>query len=94
MPGDEGRQKNRAGAIDHPAFLALISDQALRRLIITGRPDFRMPDFAGIEGRGAGFEPLTGEQIEQIVRLLASWRDHPPETSDRHAEPPRSDSRE
>ena len=32
------------GAINVPAFLALISDQALRRIIITGRPDLGMPN--------------------------------------------------
>src|SRR5581483_9566076 len=35
-----------AGAINDPAFLALISDQALRRIVITGRPDLGMPDYA------------------------------------------------
>ena len=34
-----------AGAVNDRAFLALISDQALRRIIITGRPDLGMPDF-------------------------------------------------
>ena len=37
--GADGNGGDMAGAINDPAFLALISDQALRRLIITGRPD-------------------------------------------------------
>ena len=47
----EGRAAMAGAAINDPAFLALISDQALRRLIITGRPDLGMPDFAGNDGR-------------------------------------------
>src|SRR5439155_7016551 len=31
--------------INGPAFLALISNQALRRIIITGRPDLGMPNY-------------------------------------------------
>ena len=38
--------EKRIGAINDPAFLALISDQALRRYAITGRPDLGMPDYA------------------------------------------------
>jgi len=72
--GEQGKGKTRAGAIDDPAFLSLISDQALRRIIITGRPDFKMPNFADAEGRGAGFEPLTSAQIDELVTLLAQWR--------------------
>ena len=48
--GDRRRRASgdgdRRGAINDPAFLALISDQALRRIIITGRPDLGMPTFA------------------------------------------------
>src|SRR5262249_12655152 len=44
------------GAINHPDFLALISDQALRRFVITGRPDFGMPDYADPRGRPEGFQ--------------------------------------
>ena len=40
----DGDRRKPAGAINVPEFLALLSDQALRRLIITGRPDLGMPD--------------------------------------------------
>ena len=43
------------GAINNPAFLALISDQALRRYAITGRPDLGMPAYDGKAGRPADF---------------------------------------
>jgi len=71
--GNHG-QGGRHGAINDPNFLALISDQALRRLVITGRPDLGMPDYAGTMGRPEDFQPLTTENITDIVALLASWR--------------------
>ena len=44
----QGRQSDgkSVGAINDPDFLALISDQALRRYVITGRLDLGMPDYA------------------------------------------------
>lgn len=60
--------------IQSPSFLALISDQAIRRYIITGRPDLGMPDYATRVDRPAGFQPLTSEAITDLVALLASWR--------------------
>jgi mono/diheme cytochrome c family protein len=61
-------------AINAPAFLALISDQALRRIIITGRPDLGMPDFAEHDGRPDDFKPLTSAEVDDLVALLADWR--------------------
>lgn len=65
---------NSAAAIHDVAFLSLISDQALRRLIITGRPDIGMPNYAGREGRDGSFVPLSSAEIDDLVALLASWR--------------------
>jgi cytochrome c oxidase cbb3-type subunit 3/ubiquinol-cytochrome c reductase cytochrome c subunit len=61
-------------AIHDPAFLSLISDQALRRTVITGRPDLAMPTYAEKEGRPPDFKPLTSEEVSDLVALLASWR--------------------
>jgi cytochrome c oxidase cbb3-type subunit 3/ubiquinol-cytochrome c reductase cytochrome c subunit len=77
--GEGGRYGGKAdgrpvGAINDPNFLALISDQALRRYVITGRPDLGMPDYAGTTGRPKSFQALTAENVTDIVALLASWR--------------------
>jgi mono/diheme cytochrome c family protein len=73
--GKHGRGgEGTVGAINDPDFLALVSDQALRRYAITGRPDLGMPDYAGKTGRLPGFEPLTSQDIADLVALLAYWR--------------------
>jgi mono/diheme cytochrome c family protein len=79
--GTHGQGGKSAGAINDPVFLALISDQALRRIIITGRPDLGMPDYASPAGRPAGFAPLTAAEVTALVELLAGWRQgSPPHT--------------
>jgi mono/diheme cytochrome c family protein len=72
--GDDGSGGEKAGAINDHAFLALISDQCLRRLVITGRPDLGMPGFAGRAGRSSDFKTLTESEIDDLVALLAEWR--------------------
>jgi mono/diheme cytochrome c family protein len=62
------------GALNNQAFLALISDQALRRYIITGRPDLGMPAYDGKTDRPDDFVPLTSAEIDDLVALLAAWR--------------------
>ncbi len=71
--GDQG-QDGRNGTINHKAFLSLISNQALRRIVITGRSDLGMPDYRGTDGREDPFEPLTSEETADLVALLAHWR--------------------
>jgi mono/diheme cytochrome c family protein len=78
--GKEGEGVERESRIhrkiNDPAFLALISDRALRRYIITGRPppDLGMPPYDGKTGRAADFQPLTSAEIDDLVALLACWR--------------------
>jgi cytochrome c oxidase cbb3-type subunit III len=72
--GDKEGQPSQGGAINDPSFLALISDQALRRTIITGRPDLGMPAYNGNAGRGPDFRELSSAEIEDLVALLGSWR--------------------
>ena len=73
--GQGGKNGERqVGAINNQAFLSLISDQALRRYAITGRPDLGMPAFDGKDGRSPDFRPLTSVEINDLVALLAYWR--------------------
>jgi mono/diheme cytochrome c family protein len=69
--GESGMGTKVAGPINDPAFLALVSDQALRRYIITGRPDFGMPNYADPKRDDAN---LTSQEINDLVALLAYWR--------------------
>ncbi|HLJ93754.1 MAG TPA: c-type cytochrome [Gemmataceae bacterium] len=77
--GQGGRHRGQAdgkpvGAINDADFLALISDQALRRYVITGRSDLGMPNYADPRGRSDGFQPLTSQDVADVVALLAYWR--------------------
>jgi mono/diheme cytochrome c family protein len=76
--GKDGQGVEREGRllrkINDPAFLALISDQQLRRYAITGRPDLGMPPYDGKAGRPQDFRPLTSEEIDSLVALMAWWR--------------------
>jgi cytochrome c oxidase cbb3-type subunit 3 len=76
--GDRGRGSEPDGelalAINEPAFLALISDQALRRFVITGRPDLGMPSYAEARPGDPNFRPLNSQEVTDLVALLAEWR--------------------
>jgi cytochrome c oxidase cbb3-type subunit III len=72
--GDQGQGGKSAGAINDPDFLALISDQALRRYVIAGRPDLGMPDYADPTGRPESFRALSYQDVTNVVALLADWR--------------------
>ena len=67
----EGAQSgpHKLGSIVDPSYLSLISDQDLRSLIIAGRPDEGMPDW-----RSDSNQPLTDQQITDIVTWLGSQR--------------------
>jgi cytochrome c oxidase cbb3-type subunit III len=72
--GEKDGEPLGGGAINNHAFLALISNQALRRIIITGRPDLGMPAFNGTTGRPPDFRALTSTELDDLVALLESWR--------------------
>jgi cytochrome c oxidase cbb3-type subunit III len=67
--GERGQGGEEAGSINDPAFLTLVSDQALRRYIITGRPDFGMPNYVKRDDAD-----LTSQEINDLVALLTYWR--------------------
>jgi mono/diheme cytochrome c family protein len=51
-------------------YLALISDQALRSIIIAGRPDIAQPDW---RQNGAG-APLSAQDVDDLVAYLGTLR--------------------
>jgi mono/diheme cytochrome c family protein len=60
----------KAGSIVDPAFLALVSDQALRTVVIAGRPDIGQPDW---QHYVAG-HPMSDQEVTDVVGWLASMR--------------------
>ncbi|MCC9606468.1 cytochrome c [Blastopirellula sp. JC732] len=71
--GDAGvGEKEEAGPLDDPALARLMSDIVLRRLIITGRPDLKMPDFTTTGKHSHTGEPFTSEQISDIAAYVRS----------------------
>lgn len=67
-PGGAGGRKG--SAITDDSFLALVSDQGLRTIVITGRPELGAPDWRGdLPGR-----PMSDQEITDVVAWLASHR--------------------
>jgi cytochrome c oxidase cbb3-type subunit 3 len=68
--GSEGGGTPKGSAITNDAFLALVSDQALRTIVITGRPELGAPDWRGdVPGM-----PMADQEITDVVAWLASRR--------------------
>jgi cytochrome c oxidase cbb3-type subunit 3/ubiquinol-cytochrome c reductase cytochrome c subunit len=67
--GDAKGKTGKIGSIVDGSYLALISDQGLRSIMIAGRPDEGMPDW-----RTDGTQPMTDQQITDIVAWLAAKR--------------------
>jgi cytochrome c oxidase cbb3-type subunit 3/ubiquinol-cytochrome c reductase cytochrome c subunit len=67
------RKQLLTGSLVDPAYLALISDQGLRSLIIAGQPEEGMPDWRS-DMTGAGSRAMTDKETTDIVAWLASHR--------------------
>ena len=67
-------QNGNAGPLHSAAFLGLISDQALRRIVITGRSDLGMPDYRKLGETRPGGRALDSRQVSDIVAYVTSWR--------------------
>jgi len=68
--GPDGTGHAAVGSITDASYLALVSDQALRNLVIAGRPDLGHPDWRGYPpGR-----PLTTQQVSDVVAWLSAQR--------------------
>jgi mono/diheme cytochrome c family protein len=71
--GKPAQQGASPDSIVDPSYLALVSDQSLRSLVIGGRPDQTVPDWRGyITGPGA--HALTPQEIDNIVAWLTEHR--------------------
>jgi cytochrome c oxidase cbb3-type subunit III len=68
--GPGGRGSRKGSAITDRSFLALVSDQGLRTIVITGRPELGAPDWRGnIPGAR-----MSNQEITDVVAWLASYR--------------------
>jgi mono/diheme cytochrome c family protein len=68
--GSEGGGTRKGSAITNDSFLALVSDQGLRTIVITGRPELGAPDWRGnVPGH-----PMTDQEITDVVAWLAARR--------------------
>jgi len=68
--GSEGGGTAKGSAITNDSFLALVSDQELRTIVITGRPELGAPDWRGnVPGR-----PMSDQEITDVVAWLVSRR--------------------
>jgi cytochrome c oxidase cbb3-type subunit III len=64
-----GPQGRGARAIADPSYLALVTDQHLRTVIIVGMPNLGMPDWR------SHTRPLTDADVSDVVAWLASQRE-------------------
>jgi cytochrome c oxidase cbb3-type subunit 3 len=68
--GVDGRGSSKASSIVDGSYLALVSDQELRTIVIAGRPELGAPDFRGdLEG-----QPMSAQAISDVVAWLAAHR--------------------
>jgi cytochrome c oxidase cbb3-type subunit 3 len=68
--GSEGHGGSKGSAISNDSFLALVSDQGLRSIVITGRPELGAPDWRGnVPGK-----PMADQKITDVVAWLVSRR--------------------
>jgi cytochrome c oxidase cbb3-type subunit III len=68
--GPGGRGGPKGSAITDDSFLALVSDQGLRTIVITGRPELGAPDWR----RNVPGKPMSEQEITDVVAWLVSRR--------------------
>jgi cytochrome c oxidase cbb3-type subunit 3 len=72
--GPDGRGGAKGSSITDDSFLALVSDQGLRTIVIAGRPELGAPDWRGnIPGK-----PMTDREVSDVVAWLISRRSQSP----------------
>jgi mono/diheme cytochrome c family protein len=71
-PGGSGGRKG--STITDDSFLALVSDEGLRTIVISGRPELGAPDWRGnVPGK-----PMSDQDITDVVAWLATRRSQNP----------------
>jgi mono/diheme cytochrome c family protein len=68
--GDAGRGAGRGSSIVDASYLALVSDQGLRTMVIVGRPDLGAPDWRG----NVRDRPMAFREISDVVAWLSAQR--------------------
>ena len=68
--GRDGRGGAKGSAVVNDSFLALVSNQELRTMVIAGRPELGAPDW---RGNVAG-KPMSDQEVTDVVAWLASHR--------------------
>jgi len=72
--GPGGHGTARGSSVTDDSFLALVSDQGLRTIVIAGRADLGAPDWRGnLPGK-----PMSDQDITDVVAWLASRRSQNP----------------
>ncbi len=68
--GVDGRGGSKASSIVDGSYLALISDQQLRTIVIAGRPELDAPDWrSDVVGR-----PMSAQEVSDVVAWLSAQR--------------------
>jgi mono/diheme cytochrome c family protein len=68
--GRAGKGGEKGSSIVDGSYLALVSDQYLRTIVICGRPELNAPDWQGnVQGR-----PMTAQEVSDVVAWLVAQR--------------------
>jgi cytochrome c oxidase cbb3-type subunit III len=68
--GPNGGGTKKASSIVNGTYLALVSDQGLRTIVIAGRPELGAPDWRG----DAPGRPMSAQEISDVVAWLVAQR--------------------
>jgi cytochrome c oxidase cbb3-type subunit III len=68
--GPAGQGGPKGSAITNDSFLALVSNQSLRTIVITGRPELGAPDWRG----NSPGKAMTDQEVTDVVGWLVSRR--------------------
>jgi mono/diheme cytochrome c family protein len=68
--GVSGAGTAKGSAVTNDSFLALMSDQGLRTVVITGRPELGAPDWR----RNVPGKPMSNQEVTDVVAWLISRR--------------------